>query len=220
MINAFYFLKSNIFIKALMALSGLLMVGFLLGHMGGNLLVFLGPDALNNYAHKIHSMPELLWVVRLGLLACLITHVLSAIILTKRNKKNSTSKYKIKTRNEVSKASLNMGLTGFLIFLYIIYHLSHFTLKLTHPEFKQNPSDVYNMVIASFQSPILSIIYVISMFVLGVHLYHGIASATESLGFHHAKFTPILKKTSIFLCLLIVLGFISVPASVILGIIK
>ena len=214
------FFKSNIFLKAIMAVSGLLMVGFLCGHMAGNLLIFAGAEALNDYAYKLHSMPLMLWSVRIGLLISVFVHILSAIILTKRNRQARSGKYSIKNRCEGTLASFNMGLTGSLILLYIIFHLAHFTFKLTHPEFKNNPSDIYSMVVSSFESPIISSVYILSMILIAVHLYHGIASAFDSLGLYHSKYQAIIKYASLGLSTLLALGFISVPTSILIGLIS
>ena len=213
-------LHSSVLLKAVMAVSGLLMVGFLLGHMAGNLLIFLGQDALNSYAAKLHSMPSILWTVRIGLLVCLLAHVFSGIKLAIKNRQSRSTPYKVKHPNASTLASRSMAITGCLILLYICYHLAHFTVKWTHPEFQQNPGDVYGMVVTSFQHPLIAFTYVLSMAMVGAHLYHGIKSAFDSLGFYHPFYSVLVCRIAKVTCVLLALGFSSVPVCVYFGLIS
>lgn len=207
------FVTSSVGLKCIMACSGLLMVGFLVGHMGGNLLIFLGPDTLNNYAATLHNMPLLLWSTRIGLLTALIAHVSSAITLTHKNRKARGGRHK-NIRVKSSWTSRHMALTGTLVLAYIFYHLAHFTWKLTHPNFALFPQDVYGMIIQSFQNGWVSAIYLISMGLLGMHLYHGIQSSWESLGLYHSSYTPIMRCVAKALSIVLILGFSSIPIAV------
>ena len=210
-------LKSAVLLKALMALSGLVMVGFLIGHLGGNLLIYLGKDVLNNYAAKLHNMGSFLWLVRIGLLTALGVHVLTAIILTKRNRQSRSKNYMVKDSMGSTLASRYMGITGSLIGLYVLFHLAHFTFKWIHPEFNQNPGDVYAMIVVSFQNPGLAGIYVVAMVMMGLHLYHGIQGVVESLGLYHAWYIKWWRKIAVLLCVSLVVGFSSIPVAVLLG---
>ena len=200
-----------------MALSGLMMVGFLVGHMAGNLLVFLGPEVINAYAENLHNMPLLLWSVRFGLLAALVVHVGSAITLIRRNRKARGGKYGKKASLAYTQASQYMALTGTLVLCYIIYHLAHFTWKWTHPEFLQDPGDIYSMIVSSFLNPWISLVYLVSMAVLGLHLFHGISSTLDTLGLYHKSYTQILRKGAMSLALILALGFSVIPLAVLLG---
>lgn len=202
-----------------MALSGLVMVGFLVGHLGGNLFIFLGKDALNNYAAKLHSMGGLLWLVRLGLLGSLLVHITTAIVLTRRNRQSRMQNYAVASALGSSLASRSMALTGSLLGLYICFHLAHFTLKLTHPEFAQDPSDVYSMIVLSFQHPGLAGLYVLAMLLMGMHLYHGVQSAVASLGLYHPLYTKWVRAGAIALSTTLVVGFSSIPIAVLFGLI-
>lgn len=210
-------LKSSVVLKALMALSGLVMMGFLIGHLGGNLLIYMGKNVLNSYAAKLHSMGGLLWAVRIGLLSSLVVHVFTAITLTRRHRRSRYQSYKVKSAMASSFASRQMALTGSLVGLYVIFHLGHFTFKWTHPEFKHNPGDVYEMMVTSFQNPFLVGVYVVAMIMIGAHLYHGIRSAFASLGFYHPFYSKWIGYGSVALCVVLVLGFSSVPLAVYFG---
>lgn len=198
-----------------MALSGLAMVGFVAGHMAGNLLIFAGAEVLNGYAEKLHSMPALLWAVRVGLLGALTAHVGTAIVLMRRNRgARPADAYGKKVSMAYTAPSRFMALTGTLVLFYIIYHLAHFTWKWTHPEFQSHPGDVYHMIVTSFLSPWISVIYLISMALLGVHLFHGISSTLDTLGLYHKSYTPLARKAAMGLAVLLSLGFSIIPIAV------
>ncbi|MCY4444084.1 MAG: succinate dehydrogenase cytochrome b subunit [Proteobacteria bacterium] len=217
-------LTSSVGLKVVMALSGLVMVGFLVGHMAGNLLVFLGPRALNDYAASLHSMPLVLWGVRMGLLVALVAHVSTAIMLSRKNRHcRGDQGYKVKASQSYSQASRNMALTGSLVLVYVIYHLAHFTWKWTGPSEIYNSShsgvDVYGMVVASFQNIGIAVVYILAMVLLGLHLLHGICSAWDSLGLNHPQYTPWMRRFAQGLSIVLVLGFSSVPLAVLMGLV-
>lgn len=213
----FAVMRSTVALKVFMALSGLMMVGFLVGHMAGNLLVFGGSKMINDYAAGLHSMPAVLWLVRMGLLAALVVHVGSAIALIRRNRKARGEAYGKKKSLAYSLASRQMALTGTLVLCYIFYHLAHFTWKWTHPEFVGRGDDVYAMIVASFQSPWVSALYLGSMVVLGVHLFHGISSTLDTLGLHSSSYIALLRGLAIALAVALAVGFSSIPLAVLLG---
>ena len=204
-----------------MALSGLAMVGFLIGHISGNLLVFAGPEALNGYAEGLRTYPELLNVMRAGLVLMVVIHIYTAVKLTHRNKAANPNKYHSAHANSASVASRSMAHTGMVILVFIIYHLAHYTWRLTHPSFKQlGPYDAYTMVVESFQSLPLSALYVVAVGVVCLHLSHAFQSAFHTLGLSHKKYTPFIKKGGNALSVALFLGFSSIPVAVLLGIVK
>lgn len=214
-------LNSSIGLKLMMALSGLAMVGFLIGHLSGNLLVFAGPDALNSYAEGLRNFPALLNAARIGLVFMVFLHIFTAIKLTAKNKAANPVKYHSSHANSASAASRSMAGTGFIILFFIIYHLAHYTWRLTHTEFQQlGPFDAYTMLVESFKSLPLALLYVISVSLIGLHLSHGISSACQTLGINHKKYTPFIKKGGAALSIALVLGFASIPVSILLGIVK
>lgn len=225
--------ESNLFQKWLMAITGLLLVGFLIGHLSGNLLVFMGPDAINEYAHGLRTMLHgtAIWIVRFGLLASFVLHITSAIKLARRNRAARPSSYNTVEHRASTLASRSMLYSGLLLLTYAIYHLAHFTWGVVHSEFYAKscpPSpectdcipDVYTMIVASFQQPIISVAYVLAMIMVGLHLNHAIASAAQTLGLRNRRIVPIVRTVGPLLGILVALGFSSVPLAILAGIVK
>lgn len=228
--------RSNLFQKWLMAVSGVLLVLFLLGHLSGNLLVFLGPDHINEYAHGLRTMGHgmVIWVVRLGLLSFFILHISAAITLARRNRQARPEKYSRVESRASTLASRSMLYSGLLLLTYVMYHLAHFTWGAVHSEFYAQPTydivvggvvtatvpDVYTMVVKSFQQPLIAVLYILSMVMVGLHLNHAIASAFQTLGVTNRRFVPIIRKIGPALSIIIALGFSSVPLAIILEFVK
>ena len=228
--------RSNLFQKWLMAVSGVLLVLFLLGHLSGNLLVFLGPDHINEYAHGLRTMGHgiVIWVVRLGLLSFFILHISAAITLARRNRQARPEKYSRVESRASTLASRSMLYSGLLLLTYVLYHLAHFTWGALHSEFYAQPTydivvggvvtatvpDVYTMVVKSFQQPVIAVLYILSMVMVGLHLNHAIASAFQTLGVTNRRFVPIIRQIGPALSIIIALGFSSVPLAIILEFVK
>ena len=185
------FYHSSIGKKILVAVTGLAMIGFLAGHLLGNLLVFSGPDALNGYAKKLHDLGPLLYVVRAGLLATVVLHIVCTVQLVRENRAARPHGYAINTVRQASKSSRIMIWSGLTIASFIIYHLAHFTWALGN-EYR-NPANarywvepgihnVYNMVIDGFNVWYVVLFYIISLLLLTSHLSHGFASVFQTLG--------------------------------------
>ncbi|MBP9706200.1 MAG: succinate dehydrogenase cytochrome b subunit [Oligoflexales bacterium] len=213
-------LKSSIGLKVIMALTGLMLFGFLLAHLAGNLIIFAGADAFNAYGQSLRDLGPLLWVARIGLLVIFVSHITSAIILTQRNRAARGSSYAFENKNLTSHASRTMMVTGSLVLAYLAFHLAHYTLHLTHPEYADLNGDIYQMVVSGFSEPLVSGIYIIAMLLIGFHLSHGIASLFLTLGFNHPKYKPSIKCAGLLASLVISLGFISIPLAVLLGFIQ
>jgi succinate dehydrogenase / fumarate reductase cytochrome b subunit len=208
-----------------MALSGLLLFGFVIAHLLGNLLVFAGPEALNGYARKLRQLGPGLWVVRAGLLAALIAHVWSAIALARENRAARPVGYRMLRSRETTFAARTMAWSGALILLYLIYHLLHFTFRMAHPELVQMTDlhghpDVYAMVVMSFQRPLISLVYVLGMAGLWGHLHHGIASAFQSLGLNTERTIPRWEQIGWVVSMAIFLGYVAIPLAVLTGILQ
>lgn len=221
------YLKSSVFLKWLMAISGLIIVFFLFGHASGNLLIFSGADAINQYAADLRVIGHglLLWLVRLVLIVALISHVASAVVLTRRNKQARTTSYKRVSFRKSSFAGRSMVLSGLVILLFVFFHLSHFTIGRVDPEsFEVTDAmgrhDVYSMVVASFQKPVFSILYIIVMVVAGMHLSHAITSAARTLGLAHPRYVKLVAIWGPVISVGLALVFILVPLSVLLGIVR
>lgn len=220
------FWRSSIGGKVTMAVTGLLLFGFVVAHLLGNLQLLKGPEAINSYAKMLHDLGPLLWVARIGLLAIFVLHVVTAIRLSRANQAARPVRYAKEATMQASFASRSMVLSGLTLLVFVVYHLLHFTLGVTNPEHFQKKAtgaggfDVHAMVTTSFANPGIAIAYVASQVVLFLHLSHGVQSLAHTLGLHHARYTPMIKKLSFLLALLIAGGNSLLALSVLAGIVK
>ena len=211
--------------KTVMAVTGLILFGFVIVHMLGNLQIFLGREALNSYAEHLEELGPLLWVARAVLLAALIAHVYTAARLTYENSQARPIGYAHKDTVQASYASRTMMMSGVIVFLFIVYHLLHFTFCVTQPGFKNlldagGDRDVYAMVILGFQSVPVSVVYVLAMLALAFHLSHGVQSLFQTLGFNHPNATPFIRTASVGFGLLVLFGNSSIPLAVLSGVLR
>jgi succinate dehydrogenase / fumarate reductase cytochrome b subunit len=211
--------------KSITGITGLLLFGFLVGHMSGNLLMFAGRDAFNEYAHRMQSLGPLLWLMRGGLLAVFIVHFATALRLARANRGARPVKYACMQTVQASFASRTMVLSGLVILFFVLFHLSHFTLHWIGAEYGHYTDeigrhDAYRMVIEGFMHPLNSGLYIAAMLTLGLHLSHGLANLWQSLGLNHPHLNHVLRKGLPALGWLIILGFISIPVSVLTGIVR
>ncbi len=219
------FWTSSVGQKVIMAVTGVILFLFVIGHMLGNLQIFLGEEAINRYAAFLQGLGELLIMIRITLFTILVIHVYVAYKLTRENEKARPDKYVINKNIQSSLPSGYMGILGSFILFYLIFHIFHFTIHYIDPSFSnlhdaKGRHDVYAMVIIGFQNIPISIAYIFSMVVLGAHLWHGIPSFFQSLGFHHSFFTPLIEKFSPAIAVIIALGYSAVPISVLFGILQ
>ena len=221
----FGILRSSLGKKYVMAVTGLMLLGFVIAHLAGNLQIFLGADWLNDYSEHLEKIPLLLWPARVLLLTALILHMATAICLTIENKKARPIPYGVQETVQASLASRTMIFTGMAVFLFIIYHLMHFTFGAINPQFYEltdpkGREDIYSMVILNFQNPLIAGVYILALWMLCMHLGHGASSFLQTLGLTRE---PMLKKMKIagaVLGWLIFLGFASIPASSLMGLLK
>jgi succinate dehydrogenase / fumarate reductase, cytochrome b subunit len=214
------YLNSSIGKKQIIAVSGLAMVFFLIAHLLGNLLVFLGPESLNNYASKLHDLGPVLWVARIGLLSMFFLHFSLVVNLVIQNKKArvisySTSLHK-KTRSLFTQT---MRVSGVVIFTYIGIHLYDFTFTAHTPDISTINGVYYGLyghLYNYFLNPFRSVFYILAMFSIGFHLIHGVQSVLQTFGFNHSFFTPLIKKMSWVLAGVLSLGFSMIPVYVII----
>ncbi len=211
--------------KSVMAVTGLLLFGFVIIHMIGNLQLFLGQDALNDYAKHLVEMPLLLWPARVVLLAILVTHIFVSMSLAKENRVARPVRYTQGATIQASYASRTMVMSGIIIFLFIVYHLLHFTFGKIQPQFydqldAEGRKDVYGMIVYGFQNIYVSGAYVTAMAVLCFHLSHGLQSLFQSLGLRSNALAPLLKKMAVGLSLFIFIGNTSIPLSILLGFVR
>lgn len=223
------FYNSSIGKKIIVAVTGLAMIGFLAGHLLGNLLVFSGPDALNGYARKLHDLGPLLYVVRGGLLAIVALHIVCTVQLVRINRAARPRKYAVDTVRQASKSSRIMIWSGLTILSFIIYHLAHFTWALGN-EYR-NPAvarywvepgvhNVYNMVVDGFRVWYVSLFYIISLLLLTSHLSHGFASVFQTLGLATLRTRrPIAVAANLFAWGWF-LGNLTIPVAVLFGLVS
>lgn len=214
---------SSIGLKFLMAVSGLGLLGFIVGHLAGNLLMYQGPEAMNAYAEGLKNLPyNLLYVARVGVIVLFSVHVLTAIKLQLRNKSARPVGYAHPATLQASLASRTMIHSGMLVLAYLLFHLAHFTWhQVTEvPTLADGSVDVYRMVVLGFQNPLISVTYIVAMIVLGFHLSHGISSFFQTVGFSHSKYNAAIRKGGGVLAWGLALGYITIPVSVWLGLVK
>jgi succinate dehydrogenase / fumarate reductase, cytochrome b subunit len=206
------FYSSTVGKKAVMAVSGCILFLFVVGHLIGNLQIYEGPRKLNQYSAFLHSMPALLWTVRITLLVMVALHIWSSVQLAVRNISARPEGYKKKKSTVSSYASRTMYWSGPIILAFVIYHLLDLTVGTVNPHFV--PGSVYANVIASFQVTPVASFYILAMVLLCLHLYHGVWSMFQSLGIAHPRYTPVLKRCAAAAAILIAAGNISIPVSV------
>jgi succinate dehydrogenase / fumarate reductase cytochrome b subunit len=199
--------------KLVMAFSGAIIVGFVIGHFLGNLNIYLGPEALNGYAAKLHGLPALVWGTRVLLLFAFSAHIGSAYQLWRRNVAARGSRYEKRQDLATDYAARTMYWTGPILLLYLIYHLLEFAIIPTHP------GNVYRNVVEAFQNPWISAFYVAGNLALGLHMFHGIFSAFQSIGANHPRFNSYRRDLAIGVSAAITLGNVSFPISVLAGIV-
>ena len=219
------FLRSTILSKVVMAVTGVILVLFLCGHMAGNLQMYLGQDRMNHYAETLQGMGALLWLIRFVLLLCLVLHVWTSIRLKFLNMEARPTAYVKKNWVKATLTSRTMLWTGALIGFFLLYHLLHFTVGTTNPgQFHitdpMGRHDVYSMVILGYKNVLISATYAIAVLLLGFHLNHAVASAFQTLGINHPRYNPFIHGLSVTVSVIVVLGFLSVPGGVLLGLIQ
>ena len=215
--------------KVIMALSGIIWLGYLVLHMYGNLKIFGGQEHFNEYATGLRTLgapifgyAHLLWVARLVLIASFVAHVWAALTLSKRNRESRTARYVKHKKLRANSANLTMIYGGIALLLFVIYHLLHITFGVAgiHPSFEGH--DAYHNVVSGFQSYffIPAIIYILAMVVVGMHLFHGTWSMFQTLGLNNKTYSGMIRILAWVLAILIPVGFALVPLAVMFGIVS
>jgi len=217
--------RSSLGKKILMAVTGLGLFVFVIGHLLGNLQIFLGPEAINRYGNFLQTTPEILWPARIGLLAFVIIHIWASISLTLENRAARGPQYEVREVVDATLASRTMIWSGLIIFAFVCFHLAHYTLMVIHPEFcdlrdATGLHDIYRMMIIGFSNYWVSGFYVLSIGLLCFHLSHGVGSMFQSLGLKNAAYQTVIDRLSIVAAVVIFLGYISIPLSVLAGALK
>ena len=221
------FYRSTVGKKIIMAVTGLIWVGFVILHMAGNLQAFMGAEKLNAYAAMLHGpLEEVVWLQRVLLFVALVLHVLMAYQLTRRAATARPVGYKMREPQISTLSSRTMRWGGLLLLLFIILHILHFTTRDIGPAGFASRTDsmgrfdVHGAVVSSFQIWWVTALYVFAMIALGFHLWHGAWASVRTLGYAKPSENPTRRKISAGLASLIWIGFILVPIGVFVGIIK
>jgi succinate dehydrogenase / fumarate reductase cytochrome b subunit len=209
------FYRSTIGRKVVMAASGIVLVVYLLAHTAGNLLVFRGPQAINDYAHFLQSSAALLWTVRIILLLSLGFHVHSAWTLSRDARAARPTEYRRLEKQTSGWPARSMGWGGALLLLFVIYHILHFTTGTVHPRFV--PGEVYDNLITGFRVPAVAGFYLLAMVALGLHLRHGAWSVFQTLGVSHPHLSPLRRRLAVLLAFLVPVGLAVIPLAIVLG---
>jgi succinate dehydrogenase / fumarate reductase cytochrome b subunit len=234
--------RSSIGRKILMAATGVILIGFVIGHLVGNLQVFQDPDYLNGYAQFLQQLGPWLWVARIVLIVSVLVHIWAATVLTLENRRaRGPEPYGFSHTIRATLASRTMRLTGYVVLAFVIYHLAHFTWgAVARESYKENlmlytmendyrvagfpvvkagseVADVHQMVVLGFQSPLVSFFYIVAVGLLSFHLLHGIDSMFQTLGLRSGKWSAGLRKFAVVFCLAYFLGNLAIPGAVIVG---
>ncbi|MGY8642045.1 MAG: succinate dehydrogenase cytochrome b subunit [Verrucomicrobiales bacterium] len=220
------FWKSSVGKKIIVAVTGAMLVLFLLGHMAGNLLFFQGKEDLNEYAAFLHHMVHGwgIWGARIGVFSAFVVHIIATISLVRMNKASKQSRYEFEETNVASKSSRIMIWSGLTVLAFVIFHILHFTVRVDEnlAGMKETVDgverhDVYNMVAAGFKNPLITIFYIIGVSLLCSHLSHGIASIFQTLGLRSEKSRGTTKALGLAVSIILWIGFLSTPVSILLG---
>jgi succinate dehydrogenase / fumarate reductase cytochrome b subunit len=210
--------------KVVMALTGVILFGYVVAHLLGNLQIFAGPDQINIYAAFLHNPANavLLWFARGALLVAVILHVVASLQLWKLKRDARPVAYIKKDDPAANYASRTMMWSGPIVAAFVIFHVLHLTAGAVVPlqEIGPNAPNVRANVIAGFSNPAISAFYIVAMILLCMHLYHGLWSMFQSVGFSHPRYTPKLKKGAAIFAILIAIGNCSIPIAVMAGLVK
>jgi len=220
------FCHSSVGRKMIVAVTGVILILFVIGHLLGNLQIFLGPQWINAYSQHLRDLGPLLWLIRGFLLITVILHIYFTILLAIENRRARPEPYIDRQYVKASWASRHMVVSGFVVLAFIIFHLLHFTARKFNPQFpllKLDPlkrSDVYSMMVYGFQNFYVSSFYIVGLFLLTLHLTHGSSSFFQSLGLNNQRLPPRLALGGLIVAWLLFVGYTLIPFAVFLGFIK
>jgi succinate dehydrogenase / fumarate reductase cytochrome b subunit len=220
--------QSSIGKKWIVALTGLVLVAYVLGHLAGNLQIFMsGRGHINAYGAFLHSLGPILWAIRAFLLACFVIHISVTIQLAVENRQARPERYEGTHYRKASWAGRSMVMSGLIVFCFVVFHILHFTTETIQPSFANlketlpdgtERHDVFAMVVTGFHNPWASCFYILGMILLCMHLSHGFGSLVQTLGLNSTKLAPWLVNGGRVLAVIICLGYISIPIAVMIGI--
>lgn len=213
---------SSIGKKLVMAVTGAALLAWVIAHLTGNLKVFFGRSDVNDYSQWLHDHPSLLWATRAGILAFFLYHLVNGVRLGIANRRARPARYHSDVALRSTFASRHMLLSGAVVLSFIVFHLLHLTFQVTHPQYQMlieshqglNRPDVFAMLLTAFQDPLLAGSYILSVGLLGLHLYHGAASLFQTLGLSHPSYSVPIRSGAKALAILLTLGFWSIPIAI------
>ena len=220
------FCHSSVGRKMIVAGTGVILILFVIGHLLGNLQIFLGPEWINAYSQHLRDLGPILWLIRAFLLVAVIFHIYFTILLAIENRRARPEPYIYRSYVKASWASRHMVVSGLVVLAFIIFHLLHFTGRKFNPQFPLlkldplNRYDVYSMMVYGFQNVYVSSFYIVGLFLLTLHLTHGSSSFFQSLGLNNQRLTPRLAIGGRILAWLLFIGYTSIPIAVVLGFIR
>lgn len=216
------FWSSSIGKKILMALSGGVLVLFLIAHLLGNLEIFAGRDAINTYSAFLLSIPKMLWSLRIGIIVAFVVHLVTSVQLSLAQRAARPVKYLDKKSRAATLASRTMLLGGLVVLSFVLFHLAHLTFGITNPDHaalvdEKGRHDVYSMVVLGFQDIRISLFYILAQIFLGFHLSHGFSSAAQTLGITTVKTANMIRVGGIGFAVVLCLLYVSIPFAVLMG---
>lgn len=218
-------LGSSVGKKIIMAVTGLILVLFVIVHLLGNTSIFAGPDGINAYAVALRELGPVVWIFRLAMLAFFLIHIWLGVKLTIENNQARSVSYAQKKNIRTSYAAQTMIYTGVILLVFVVYHLLHFTFQVTNPELSHftdaaGRHDVYAMVVLSFQKFFITLVYVLAMVFLLLHLSHGIGSMFQSSGINSRNSIPVMQSIGKWVAVVLFVGYITIPIAILVGIVK
>ncbi len=218
--RALVFYRSTVGKKVLMAVTGVILFGFVTGHMLGNLQIYLGAERLNHYAELLHKNLAMLWAVRCALLLSVLVHLVAAAQVWLRSRRSRPVGYRVFRQGAVDYAARTMIWSGPIIALFVLYHLGHLTWGWggVHEQFVVG--DVYHNVVSGFQVPLAAGFYIVANLLLGFHLYHGVWSLLQTMGWEHPRFNPWRRVLAVLFAVAVAAGNISIPVAVLTGVVQ
>jgi succinate dehydrogenase / fumarate reductase cytochrome b subunit len=210
------FYGSTVGKKVLMAVTGIILFAYVVAHMLGNLQIYIGEERINAYAELLHRSEALLWTARLVLLFCVGVHIVAAVQLWLRNRASRPVRYKVFRPPEVDYAARTMVWSGPIIAAFVVYHILHFTTGQVHPDYQ--PVKPFHNVIVGFSQPGAAIFYIVANILLAVHLYHGVWSFFQTMGWDHPRYGPWRRWLAIAAAAVIGAANVSIPLAVLTGV--
>ena len=212
------FYDSTVGKKVVMALTGIILVLYVIGHMVGNLQIYMGPEQINSYAELLHTSMALLWGVRLVLLFAVLVHIVTAVQLWLRNRASRPVKYRVFQPPGLDYAARTMVWSGPIIALFIVYHILHFTTGQAHSEYIH--LEPYHNVVSAFSVWWVALFYIGANLLLAFHLYHGVWSLFQSMGWDHPQWGPWRRRLALLIAVVVGAGNISIPLAVLAGVVN